>query len=145
VANDNVTDGKPVIPETSEVLSAVRVRQATPFKHHLHVIVAVDPKSGRELEVFAQIGSAGGLPGGNLEAICRMVSLYLRNGGALAEVIEQLKGISCHMAKHTKDGYVESMGDALGIAMQRYLDAKEKHGLAALLTGEFSLDTEEEA
>ncbi len=140
-----VTDGKPKIPETAEVLSAVRVRQSTPFDHHLHVIVAVDPKTGRELEVFAQIGSAGGVPGGNLEAICRMVSLYLRNGGALPQVIEQLKGISCHMAKNTKDGYVESMGDALGIAMQRYLDAKEKHGLAALLTGEVVLDKEEEA
>jgi hypothetical protein len=64
-----VTGGKLKIPETAEVLSAVRVRQATPFKHHLHVIIAVEPKSGRELEVFAQIGSAGGLPGGNLEAI----------------------------------------------------------------------------
>jgi hypothetical protein len=138
-----VTDGKPEIPETAEVLSAVRVRQATPFKHYLHVIVAVEPKTGRELEVFAQIGSAGGLPGGNLEAICRMVSLYLRNGGALKDVIEQLEGISCHMAKNTKDGYVESMGDALGIAMRRYLEAKEKHGLEALLTGEVNLDVSE--
>lgn len=139
-----VTDGKPKIPETSEVLSAVRIRQATPFKNSLHVIVAVDPKTGRELEVFAQTGSAGGLPGSNLEAICRMVSLYLRNGGELKDVIEQLKGISCHMAKHTKDGYVESMGDALGIAMKRYLDAKEKHGLEALLTGEVNLEEEHE-
>lgn len=139
-----MTDDKNEIPETAEVLSAVRVRQATPFKHYLHVIIAVEPKNGRELEVFAQIGSAGGLPGGNLEAICRMVSLYLRNGGALTEVIEQLKGISCHMAKNTRDGYVESMGDALGIAMQRYLDAKEKHGLKALLTGEVNLEGEHE-
>jgi ribonucleoside-diphosphate reductase alpha chain len=131
---------KPELPETSEVLSAVRIRQATPFEHHLHVIVAVDPKTGHELEVFAQIGSAGGIPGGNLEAICRMVSLYLRIGGQLAQVIEQLKGISCHMAKSTKDGYVESMGDALGIALQRYLDAKEKVGLEALLIGEVSLE-----
>jgi ribonucleoside-diphosphate reductase alpha chain len=137
-----VTDGRPKIPETSEVLSAVRVRQATPFKHHLHVIITVEPKSGRELEVFAQIGSAGGVPGGNLEAICRIVSLYLRNGGALTEAIKQLKGISCHMTKNTKDGYVESMGDALGIAMQRYLDAKEKHGLEALLTGEVNIGGE---
>jgi len=138
------TAGKSEIPGTSEVLSAVRIRQSTPFEHHLHVVVAVDPKTGRELEVFAQIGSAGGVPGGNLEAICRVVSLYLRNGGALAEVIEQLKGISCHLARSTKDGYVASMGDALGIAMQRYLAAKEKHGLAALLTGEVVLDTEGE-
>jgi ribonucleoside-diphosphate reductase alpha chain len=137
-----VTDGKPKIPETSEVLSAVRIRQATPFEHNLHVIVAVDPKTGRELEVFAQMGSAGGVPGSNLEAICRMISLYLRNGGGLAQVIEQMEGISCHMARNTKDGYVESLGDALGIALRRYTEAKEKHGLEALLTGEISLEEE---
>jgi hypothetical protein len=74
-----------------------------------------------------------------------MVSLYLRNGGALAEVIEQLKGISCHMAKNTKDGYVESLGDALGIALRRYAEAKEKHGLEALLTGEVNLEEEAHA
>jgi ribonucleoside-diphosphate reductase alpha chain len=41
--------------KTSPVLSAIRIRQKTPAGH-MHVIIAIDPKSRRELEVFAQIG-----------------------------------------------------------------------------------------
>ncbi len=121
--------------KTAEVLSAVRIRQKAPAGH-MHVIIAVDPKSGRELEIFAQVGKAGGIPAGNLEAICRMISLYLRNGGALGQVVEQLEGIGSNQSVPSKDGTVMSMGDALGKAIQKYLDAKAKYGLEAILTGE---------
>jgi hypothetical protein len=42
----------------------------------------------------------------------------------------------------TKEGQVTSLGDALAKALQRYLDAKQKHGLEALLTTNI-LDMEE--
>jgi len=130
--------------KTSEVLSGVRVRQKTKAGH-MHVVVVVDPKTGRELEVFAQVGRAGGIPGSNMEAICRMVSLFLRIGGTLEAVIEQLKGIGAteeDVVREKGGGKVLSMGDALGKALQRYLDAKAKHGLEVLLTTNI-LDTEE--
>ena len=129
--------------KTSEVLSGVRIRQKTKAGH-MHVVVAVDPKTGRELEVFAQVGKAGGIPGSNMEAICRMVSLFLRIGGSLEAVIEQLKEIGSNNEQVilTKEGQVTSLGDALSKALQRYLDAKAKHGLKALLTTNI-LDVEE--
>lgn len=120
--------------KTSEVLSAVRIRQKAPAGH-MHVIIAIDPKTHRELEVFAMIGKSGGIPAGNLEATCRMISLYLRIGGTLENVAEQLEGIGSNAAIPSKDGPIMSMGDALGRAIQEYLEAKQKYGLEAMLTG----------
>jgi len=122
--------------KTSEVLSGVRIRQKTKAGH-MHVVVVVDPKTGRELEVFAQVGRAGGIPGSNMEAICRMVSLFLRIGGTLEAVVGQLKGIGAteeDVVREKGGGKVLSMGDALGKALQRYLDARARHGLETLLT-----------
>jgi ribonucleoside-diphosphate reductase alpha chain len=129
--------------KTSEGLPGIRVRQRT-ASGHLHMTVVVDPKIGRELEIFAQIGKSGGIPAGNLEAICRMISLFLRIGGALEQVVEQLEGIGSNNEQTvvTQEGRVTGLGDALSKALQRYLDAKAKHGLETLLTTNI-LDTEE--
>lgn len=125
--------------KTDCVLPAVRIRQKAPCGH-MHVIIAVDPKSKRELEVFAQVGKAGGIPSSNLEAVCRMISLYLRIGGSLDDVAEQLEGIGSNTSIPSKDGTVMSMGDALGKAIRRYLEAKQKHGLEAVLMGAAELE-----
>ena len=127
--------------KTASVLSAVRIRQKAPAGH-MHVIIAIDPKLGRELEVFAQVGKSGGIPAGNLEAVCRMISLFLRIGGSLELVVEQLDGIGSNQSVPSKDGPVMSMGDALGKAIQKYLDAKAKYGLNAILTGEVDFEKE---
>jgi ribonucleoside-diphosphate reductase alpha chain len=127
--------------KTSDVLSAIRIRQKTPAGH-MHVVIAVDPKSLRELEVFAQIGKAGGVPGSNLEAICRMVSSFLRIGGSLEQVCEQLDGIGSNMSIPTKGGQVMSLGDALSKSIRKYLDAKERYGLTAILTGAVEFEKE---
>jgi len=131
--------------KTSEVLSAVRIRQKAPCGH-MHVVITVDPKTGQELEVFAQVGKSGGLPVSSLEAICRIVSLFLRIGGSLEAVQEQLEGIGAtnDHTVHTKDGIVTGLGDALGKAIRRYMEFKAKHGLEAILTGEVDFDASEE-
>ncbi|HMQ16083.1 MAG TPA: adenosylcobalamin-dependent ribonucleoside-diphosphate reductase, partial [Phycisphaerae bacterium] len=41
-----------------EILSSFRMRQMTPFGN-MHIHITVDPRSGRELEVFAQLGKGG--------------------------------------------------------------------------------------
>jgi len=123
------------LTKTAEVLSAIRIRQKAPTGH-MHVTIAFNPKTGRELEVFAQIGKAGGVPAGNLESVCRMISLFLRIGGSLDQVVDQLEGIGSNLQVPSKHGTVMSMGDALGKAIRRYLEAKQVHGLEAMLTGE---------
>jgi ribonucleoside-diphosphate reductase alpha chain len=125
-------DLKPV--KLPEIMSCLRIRQMTPFGN-MHVKVSVDPVSGREREVFAQLGKGGDVANSDLEAICRIVSLWLRCNGRLETALKQLEGIGSSLTVPTKDGRIMSLGDGLAKALQRYLDAKESHGLHSLLLG----------
>ncbi|MCK6456949.1 MAG: vitamin B12-dependent ribonucleotide reductase [Phycisphaerae bacterium] len=117
------------------LVSGVRVRQMTPFGN-MHVNITVDPKQQRELEVFAQLGKGGDLANSDLEAICRMISLWLRSGGALSLVIQQLSGIGSSLQIPTRSGRIMSLGDGLAQALKRYQRAKERYGMKALLLGD---------
>jgi ribonucleoside-diphosphate reductase alpha chain len=126
---------KPIKPPP--MLPAIRLRQKTAFGH-MHIAVTVDPITGREMEIFAQLGKAGDTVSSDLEAISRMVSLYLRIGGSLEDIIEQLEGIGSHMVIPSKDGKVTSLADALGKSLHRYHLAKLTYGLNDILTGKIN-------
>ncbi|MCP3917860.1 MAG: adenosylcobalamin-dependent ribonucleoside-diphosphate reductase [bacterium] len=127
-----------------EIMSCLRIRQMTPFGN-MHVKVTVDPGSGREREVFAQLGKGGDVANSDLEAICRMLSLWLRSNGSLKKAVAQLYGIGSSLSVPTKDGRIMSLADGLAAALQRYLDAKKAHGLEALLLGRVNPDTSDAA
>ncbi len=136
----NVNHHQKLTPiHTPSILSAVRIRQNTPFGH-MHVTLSVDPKEERELEVFAQLGKAGDVTASDLEAISRLISLYLRIGGSLEQIINQLDGIGSHLSIPTKDGRVMSLADGLGKTLLRYNEAKKMYGLKAILMGEVDFD-----
>ncbi len=127
---------KPLVPAVlPEITSGIRVRQLTPFGN-MHINITVVPKTEREVEVFAQLGKGGDLANSDLEAICRMVSLWLRAGGSLDHVIRQLHGIGSSLQVQTKEGRIMSLGDGLARALRRYMQAKARFGLRALLLGE---------
>ena len=117
-----------------EIMSCLRIRQMTPFGN-MHVKVSVDPVLSREREVFAQLGKGGDVANSDLEAICRILSLWLRSNGSLKMAIKQLEGIGSSLSVPTKDGRIMSLADGLATALQRYLDAKEAVGLHTLLLG----------
>ena len=117
-----------------EVIPSIRLRQPTPFGN-MHLHISVDPESGREREVFAQLGKGGDLANSDLEAICRLISLLLRLDGDIQTVIDQLDGIGSSLSVPSKDGRIKSLGDGLAQALRKYLDAKEREGLPALLSG----------
>ena len=117
-----------------EIMTCLRIRQMTPFGN-MHVKVSVDPVSSREREVFAQLGKGGDVANSDLEAICRILSLWLRSNGSLKMAIKQLEGIGSSLSVPTKDGRIMSLADGLATALQRYLDAKEAVGLHTLLLG----------
>jgi len=121
-----------------EIVSGLRIRQMTPFGN-MHVKITVDPRRDRELEVFAQLGKGGDVANSDLEAICRMVSLWLRAGGSLLLVIKQLEGIGSSLQIPTRSGRIMSLGDGLACALKKYLKAKERCGLRNLLLGEIDL------
>jgi ribonucleoside-diphosphate reductase alpha chain len=124
-----------------EIMSCLRIRQMTPFGN-MHVKVSVDPGSGREREVFAQLGKGGDVANSDLEAICRILSLWLRSNGSLDLAVKQLDGIGSSMTVPTKDGRIMSLADGLARALRRYLDAKRKSGLRALLLGDLEHEVE---
>jgi len=135
-------DGAPRRPmRLPEVIPSVRLRQPTPFGN-MHLHISVDPATGRERELFAQLGKGGDLANSDLEAICRLVSLLLRLDGDIRTVIDQLEGIGSSLSVPTKDGRIKSLGDGLAHALRKYLTAKEREGLSAMLRGQVtSLDS----
>ena len=136
-----ITPPEPLQPRVlPEIAAGIRVRQLTPFGN-MHINITVDPKTDRELEVFAQLGKGGDLANSDLEAICRMVSLWLRSGGSLMHVIRQLHSIGSSLQVHTKEGKIMSLGDGLARALQRYMHAKDERGLRALLVGDTNGDS----
>ncbi len=137
---ERITKIKNVVPaleprELPAIASGIRIRQQTPFGN-MHIQITVDPHQDRELEVFAQLGKGGDIATSDLEAICRMISLWLRAGGRLKHVIKQLSGIGSSLQIPTRHGRIMSLGDGLAHALKRYTRAKERHGLQALLLGE---------
>jgi ribonucleoside-diphosphate reductase alpha chain len=123
-----------------EIMPSLRIRQMTPFGN-MHVKVSVDPASEREREVFAQLGKGGDVANSDLEAICRMLSLWLRANGSLSKALNQLEGIGSSMTVPTKDGRIMSLADGLARALHRYLEAKKEFGLEALLLGRAGVST----
>jgi len=127
---------KPV--KTPALLSSVRLRQNTPHGN-MHVNISVDPKTDRDYEIFAQLGKAGDIMASDLEAMCRLASLYLRIGGSVADIQEQLTGIGSNVSIPTRTGKISSLADGLGHALKNYLTAKQNNGIDNLLLGNYIL------
>ena len=120
-------------------MPSLRIRQLTPFGN-MHVKISVDPKIDCEMEVFAQLGKGGDVANSDLEAICRMLSLFLRCGGSLGMALRQLEGIGSSLTVPSKDGRIMSLADGLAKALDKYLTAKARFGLRPLLLGEANLE-----
>jgi len=85
----------------------------------LYVTVNADD-NGMPFEVFNQIGKAGGCAASQSEAIGRLVSLALRCNIAPEEIVNQLKGISCHQPAWAKGGKISSCADAIAKAIESF-------------------------
>ena len=60
---------------------------------NLFVTVSTD-EDGEPFEVFGALGKGGSFQHGVTELACRLISLHLRRGTPLAEIIEQCQGIA---------------------------------------------------
>ncbi len=92
----------------------------------LYVTVNED-ESGKPFEVFATLGKAGGAAMADAEAIGRLISLALRSGISIADVVRQLRGISCDRAVGFGPNKVLSMPDAIAQALAQH--EAEKQGV----------------
>ncbi len=104
-------------------LRGYTVRMNSPLGD-LYVTINED-ENGRPFEVFCTLGKAGGAAMADAEAIGRLLSLALRSGIPIASLKDQLRGISCDRAVGVGPNKVLSAPDAIGQAIERYLEEKE--------------------
>jgi len=90
----------------------------------LYVTINEDER-GRPFEVFCTLGKAGGAAMADAEAMGRLMSLALRSGISIQQVKDQVRGISCDRAVGLGPNKVLSVPDAVGQAIERYVEEKE--------------------
>ena len=70
------------------------------------------------------LGKAGGALMADVEALGRLISLALRSGIPMKEIYRQLRGISSDRAIGLGANKVLSVPDAVGIAIERWMQDK---------------------
>ncbi len=91
-----------------------------------NLYITVNSDENGICEVFTNLGRAGGCPSQS-EATSRLISIALRAGIDIAEIIEQLRGIRCHSTLRQKGLKVLSCPDAIGRALERYMNFNVDH------------------
>lgn len=98
------------------------------------IYITVNKDENGTCEVFTNLGRAGGCPSQS-EATCRLISLALRSGVNVEDVIDQLKGIRCMNTmrqggiKQSDGTVVLSCPDAIGKAIEKFHKADMEDGL----------------
>ena len=106
-----------------ELLRGATRRLETPLGT-LYVTITEDDR-GQPFEVFMSLGKAGGALMADVEALGRLISLALRSGIPINEIYRQLRGISSDRVIGLGPNKVLSVPDAVGIAIERYMQAKQ--------------------
>jgi ribonucleoside-diphosphate reductase alpha chain len=88
--------------------------------------LTVNEVDGRPFEVFATIGRSGRSITAKAEAIGRLVSLVLRSGIHVSEVVKQLKGIGGEHPVFQEKGLLLSIPDAVAWVLEsRYMHGRK--------------------
>ncbi len=83
--------------------------------------VTVNEDEFGPFEVFSQLGKAGGFFGAQTEAICRMISLALRSGIGINNVVDQLKGIRGPDPMFHNGERILSLPDAIANVLENHI------------------------
>ena len=123
------------VKERPETLEGFTTKMKTGMGH---LYVTVTEYEGRPFEVFATIGKSGRSTAAKAEAVGRLVSLALRAGVKVADIVKQLKGIGGEYPVFQQGGLVLSIPDAIArILEKRYMIYKKTDGgFAHSLLGE---------
>lgn len=80
--------------------------------------------AGQPFELFANIGNSGGFTASFTEALAKTISTALRSGVDPEEIADELQGIRSPKVAWDKGEQINSIPDAIGTAMRRYLDGE---------------------
>jgi len=92
--------------------------------------LTINEQDGKPFEVFATIGKSGKSITAKAEAIGRLVSLALRSGVEVRDIVEQLKGIGGEHPKFQKKILLQSIPDAVAWVLENRYMSGEKHASA---------------
>jgi ribonucleoside-diphosphate reductase alpha chain len=88
----------------------------------LYVTINEDAERNQPFELFANIGNSGGFTASFTEALAKTISTALRSGVDPDEIADELTGIRSPKVAWDKGEQINSIPDAIGTAMRRYLD-----------------------
>jgi ribonucleoside-diphosphate reductase alpha chain len=71
-------------------------------------------------EVFSHLGKTGGCALAQLEATCRLISIALRAGIGVPDIVKQLKGIRCPSIAWENGKSILSCADAIAGVLERH-------------------------
>lgn len=81
-----------------------------------------EDENNEPFELFATIGNSGGFTASFTEGLAKTISYALRSGVDPYEIAEDLQGIRSPKVAWDKGEQINSIPDAIGVAMRRYLD-----------------------
>jgi ribonucleoside-diphosphate reductase alpha chain len=101
-----------------QVLSGKTIKMPTSYGN---LYLTVNEAEGRPFEVFATLGKSGKDTQAHTEALGRLISLALRTGIQVQEIVNQLKGIGGSQPVWDEDGVILSIPDAIAKCLERAL------------------------
>ncbi|WP_121744406.1 adenosylcobalamin-dependent ribonucleoside-diphosphate reductase [Natronorubrum halophilum] len=107
--------------ERPDALQGVSQRIDTGYGK-VYVTINEDPETGQPFELFANIGHSGGFTNSFTEALAKVISTSLRSGVDPEEIVDELCGTRSPKVAWDKGEQIQSIPDAIGSAMRRYLE-----------------------
>jgi ribonucleoside-diphosphate reductase alpha chain len=104
-----------------DVLRGVTQRIETGYGK-VYITINEDAETGRPFELFANTGMSGGFTASFTEALAKSISVALRSGVDPNEIADKLRGIRSPKVAWDKGEQINSIPDAFGVALRRYLD-----------------------
>jgi ribonucleoside-diphosphate reductase alpha chain len=105
-------------PQSQKELSLKRPRHLYGITYKVQsgcgkLYVTINERNGKPYEVFIQSGGSGGCEAGN-QALGRTISLALRSGGDIQNIIKQLSKVKCPAALRNSKSEGKSCSDIVG-------------------------------
>ncbi|WP_435097453.1 LAGLIDADG family homing endonuclease [Halorubrum sp. N11] len=88
-----------------------------------------EDENGLPFELFANIGHSGGYTNSFTEALAKVISTALRSGVDPEEIVDELQGTRSPKVAWDKGEQIQSIPDAIGTALRRYLDDEIDKGI----------------
>ena len=136
VAEDTAASTPPTVAEPEPEMGAYATKQQRPDVlrgvtqrietgyGRIYVTINEDVERDQPFELFANTGMSGGFTGSFTEALAKSLSVALRSGVDPRELANKLQGIRSPKVAWDKGEQINSIPDAIGVAMRRYLDSE---------------------